>query len=181
MSKSGIFSIIVLIILLMVGVILMSKSGRRYGYAKNIRRQYGIPDGMITYSDLNKPAQPLFSKELGLTGKPDYIVRHRGQYIPVEVKTGTAIKPYWNHIMQIAAYCLLLEEQYNTAVPFGVLTYGDRRQFRVPFGPELKRQIQDKMAEIRAQLWSNQVDRNHNVATKCQSCSLRRYCTQKIV
>lgn len=181
MSKAFIFFLIAGLTLLIVGTVLTSESRQRYKRAKNIRRAYGIPDGTITYSDLNRPAQPLFSKELGLTGKPDYIVLHKGQYIPVEVKTGTTVKPYWNHVMQLAAYCLLLEEQYNAAVPFGVLTYGDRRQFKIPFGSELKKKIEVTMAEMRAQLWGNQAERNHNIATKCQSCSLGRYCTQKIV
>jgi CRISPR-associated exonuclease Cas4 len=144
------------------------------------RRQYGIPEGRVTYTDLNKPAKPLFSEKLRLTGKPDYIVNVKGQYIPVEVKTGITDKPYRNHVMQLATYCLLLEEKYYQAVPFGVLVYGNGRQFKIPFEPYLKGQITTTLEEMRTKLATGSIVRKHDSIAKCQYCSLRIHCSQRI-
>ena len=65
-------------ILLMIGAIVLFVYAIRIRF--NIREEkklFGIPDGMILYSDLNIPAVPLFSKRSRLTGKPDYIVQKR--------------------------------------------------------------------------------------------------------
>lgn len=177
---AGIFFIILWVIFLVGGVILILQSRRGYKRAQMTRRQYGIPEGLITYTDLNKPAEPLFSEKLRLTGKPDYIVKVKGQYIPVEVKTGVTDKPYRNHVLQLATYCLLLEETYNQAVPFGVLVYGNGRQFKIPFEAYLKRQVTTTLEEMRARLATGSIERNHNVIAKCQHCSLRIHCSQRI-
>lgn len=174
------FPIILWVIFLIGGVILMLQSRRRYGRAKRARREYGIPDGGITYTDLNRPAEPLFSSRLGLAGKPDYIVKFEGQYIPVEAKSGVTEEPYRNHVLQLAAYCILLEETYNRTVPFGVLVYGDGRQFSIPFETNLRREIAGTLGKMRLQLVSGSIKRSHNTVAKCQFCSLRKHCTQKI-
>jgi CRISPR/Cas system-associated exonuclease Cas4 (RecB family) len=101
---------VILVILLVCGVIFTAQSSRRYKYVRTMRKEYGIPEGRILYTDLDKPAEPLFSEQLRLTGKPDFIVNFKGQYIPVEVKTSVTDSPYRNHVIQLAAYCLLVGE-----------------------------------------------------------------------
>jgi hypothetical protein len=62
------------------------------------KKKYNIPDGKITYSDLNVPAKALFSKKYRISGKPDYIVKIQNKNIPVEVKSGSHDKPRDSHI-----------------------------------------------------------------------------------
>jgi len=177
---AGIFLIILWVVLLICGVIFTARSRRRYKQVQMTRRQYGIPEGRITYTDLNKPAEPLFSQKFALTGKPDYIVNVKGQYIPVEVKTGVTDKPFRNHVLQLAAYCLLVEEKYNQVIPFGVLVYAGDRQFRIPFESYLRRQVTTILEEMRTKLAAGQIQRNHNLIAKCQYCSMRVHCSQRI-
>jgi hypothetical protein len=54
-----------------------------------VKKKYKIPEGKITYSDLNKPAKPYFSKRYRITGKPDYIIKRNKDFIPVEMKTSS--------------------------------------------------------------------------------------------
>jgi len=169
------------VILLICGAIFTARSRRSYEYVRTIRKEYGIPEGRIVYTDLDKPAEPLFSEQLRLTGKPDFIAYFKRQYIPVEVKTGVTKSPYRNHVLQLAAYCLLVEEKYNEIIPFGVLVYGGGRQFRIPFVAFLKRQVITIMEEMRTQLASGTIQRNHNLIAKCQNCSMRVHCNQSIV
>jgi CRISPR-associated exonuclease Cas4 len=169
------------VILIVCGAIFTARSRRSYKYVRRIRKEYGIPEGRIVYTDLDKPAEPLFSEQFRLTGKPDFIVNFKGQYIPVEVKTGVTDSPYRNHVLQLAAYCLLVEEKYNEVIPFGVLVYGGGRQFRIPFESFLKGQVITIMEEMRTKLASGTIQRNHNLIAKCKYCSMRVHCNQSIV
>ncbi|MDD1732027.1 MAG: CRISPR-associated Cas4 family protein, partial [Methanosaeta sp. NSM2] len=94
--------------------------------ARSMRQKNGIPQGQVIYSDLDRPAQVLHSSSLALSGKPDYIVRDgEGRLIPVEIKSGRAKVPHRGHILQLAAYCLLIEENYHMDVPYGIIVYSD--------------------------------------------------------
>ena len=77
--------------------------------------------------------KPLFARRIGLTGKPDYLLDVRGNTIPVEVKPRRrAPRPYESDLMQLAAYCLLVEETIGTAPPYGLLRYAERTAPRLP-------------------------------------------------
>ncbi len=55
------------------------------------RKQAGLPGGRIIYTDTRawgEVEKPFYDAQLGLTGKPDYLVEKDGQIIPVEVKSG---------------------------------------------------------------------------------------------
>ena len=81
--------------------------------ARHLQRASGLPRGRVVYADpglWGKPEKPLFDAALGLTGKPDYLIRSGKSLIPVEVKSGWApTAPYDSHVLQLAAYCLLVE------------------------------------------------------------------------
>jgi len=89
------------------------------------RRSAGLPGGRVIYNDTRgwgALEKPLIDEALGLTGKPDYLVREHGRIIPVEVKTGrTPESPYDGHIFQVAAYCLLVEKTYGKRPPYGII------------------------------------------------------------
>ena len=58
--------------------------------ARKRRAESGLPAGRVIYTDTRgwgKPEQAFYDSELGLTGKPDYLVEQKGQIIPVEVKS----------------------------------------------------------------------------------------------
>jgi len=173
--------IVVILILFITALSLLLRSRRRHKWIVKEKEKFSIPQGKITYTDLNRPTEPLFSAGLGLVGKPDYIVEINNKYIPVEVKSGKARRPYGNHVLQLATYCLLIEEIYNQTVPFGILIYSGGQQFTIPFVAVLKEEVMKTLDEMRMQLASKSVERNHNVSAKCKFCPFRRFCNQKIV
>ena len=122
--------------------------------AAHKKKSLGLPSGAIIYSDpvvLGKVEKPLYDTELGLTGKPDYVVEKRGRLIPVEIKSGWAPeKPYDSHIMQLASYCLLLERNYKKRPPYGLLKYKNRT-FAIRYTDELRQNIVYLVEEIRSQ------------------------------
>jgi len=161
-----------------VPVFIVSK--RTKHHVETIKQRYNIPKGTITYTDLNIPAKPLFSPRYHLAGKPDYIIKQNQKFIPVEVKAGSSQHPKRNHVLQLAAYCALVEETFNTFVPCGLLVYNNA-SYTIPFDPQLRFELEETMHRIRENLRNQQMKRNHNDPGKCRFCSMRTYCTEKLI
>jgi CRISPR-associated exonuclease Cas4 len=147
------------------------------------RRDSGLPLGRVTYVDTgawDRCERPLFSHRHRLTGRPDYLVSGREGIVPVEVKSGAAPdQPYPAHVLQLAAYCLLVEEQEGQAPPYGILKYGDRA-FEVDYTPALRTELLGTLDAIRRDLSVRDVDRDHKDAGRCQGCGYRDQCDQRL-
>lgn len=146
-----------------------------------LKMKHMIQDGKITYTDLNKPAKPLFSKRYRITGKPDYVIKKNKRYIPVEFKTGSYNQPQKNHVFQLAAYCQLLEENYGSFVPYGILVYNTAQHYRIPFDPRIRFELESTVKKMRYVLKTGKVTRNHHDPNRCRGCSMRTYCNIKII
>ncbi len=148
-----------------------------------LQRQSGLPTGRVVYVDTGaweRCERPLFSNRYQLTGKPDYLVRSRAGIIPVEVKSGAApAQPYEAHLLQLAAYCLLVEEQEGHSPPHALLKYDDRA-FEVDYTPALRRELIRTLDALRRDLGARRVDRSHKEPGRCQNCGYREHCDQRL-
>ncbi len=164
------------LLLLILAVLSLWQSGRQ-------RRAAGLPGGRVIYTDTHawgKVEKPLFHAELGLTGKPDYLVEQDGKVIPVEVKSGhTPEAPYDSHIFQLAAYCLLVEKTYGRRPPYGILHYPGR-DFAVDYSQELESALLEHLAEMKRDEVRSQVNRSHEEASRCRKCGFRKVCDQSL-
>ncbi len=148
------------------------------------RRQAGLPRGEVIYEDMARQSQnqeSIFSSELGLVGRPDYLVREKdGSIVPVEVKSGYAPpEPYDGHILQLAAYCLLVEEAYGIRPSHGILQYRDRA-FAVDFSYELEGDLLDLLDLMREDTLTEEVFRDHDDPGRCHNCGFVSYCHQSL-
>ncbi len=145
-----------------------------------LRHRSGLPAGAVTYGDADGAGQVLRSERYGLVGKPDYLVRRGRHLIPVEVKPGrTAAQPYRSDILQLAAYGLLVEETYGVAPPYGVIRY-QSASHNVPFTPELRRDLLDTLAAMRAGIEADDVSPNHHSPARCAACGYQDACGQEL-
>jgi CRISPR-associated exonuclease Cas4 len=151
--------------------------------ARAARRESGLPVGRVTYADTGaweRCERPLFSWQYRLTGRPDYLVRSRQGVIPVEVKSGPAPQqPYPAHILQLAAYCLLVEEQESRAPRHGILKYQDRT-FEIQYTPALRSHLLTTLDAMRADLHAREVMRSHEEPQRCRGCGYREKCDQRL-
>lgn len=150
----------------------------------HFRRQTGLPSGEIISSDTKMWGapleQPLFDGSLGITGKPDYLVRKGEDVIPVEVKsTRTPKAPYDAHIFQLALYCLLVEKVFQHTPPHGLIHYPEHT-FAISFTGELKEKTLDLISEMHQMERHKNIPRSHEEAWKCLRCGYRDICNQKI-
>jgi len=162
--------------LLLLAFALLLLSGRQ-------RHRAGLPSGRVIYTDTRaweKVEKPLYDANLGLTGKPDYIVQHNDAIIPVEVKTGrTPQAPYDSHIFQVAVYCLLVETAYSRRPRYGIIHY-PTRDFAVDYTPDLENTLLDLLANIRRDERRTEVERSHEEPYRCLHCGYRTVCNQKL-
>lgn len=153
--------------------------------ARQWQHRAGLPPGDVIYTDSGNwypQRRPLYSAELGLTGRPDYLVEYRdGSVIPVEVKSGTAPpQPYFNHILQLAAYCALVEATYGIRPGHGILQYRDRA-FAVEYTHDLESDVLSVVADMMRDLDAAEVRRSHQNWRVCAGCSHREHCGQQLV
>ena len=124
--------------------------------------------------------RPLFSRRHRLTGRPDYIVADGRDLIPVEVKSGPSpAQPYASHLLQLAAYCLLVAETSGRRPPYGILHYADRT-FEIPYTPELEEEVLAMLEAMREDLSKGNASRNHDNPRRCVACGYRLYCDQTL-
>jgi CRISPR-associated exonuclease Cas4 len=163
--------------LLLVALFLLWRASRQ-------RREAGLPGGRLIYTDTHgwgKLEKPLTAPDLGLTGKPDYLVQTGGSIIPVEVKSGRApAAPYDSHIFQLAAYCLLVEKTYGIRPPYGIIHYSGR-DFAIDYTRQLESALLDRLAEIRRDESRRDVPRSHEEPPRCRKCGFRSVCDQSLV
>jgi CRISPR-associated exonuclease Cas4 len=163
-------------VLLALGLLLLSLAWRG-------RARSGLPQGRVVYTDTGgwgRLERPLFSHEFLLTGKPDYLVSDGADVIPVEVKSSHApTQPYPSHLLQLATYCLLVEECYGRQPPYGMIKYADRT-FEVDYTPELEDELLATLDEMRADLAAGSAPRSHDEPRRCRACGYRQHCSQAI-
>ena len=151
--------------------------------ARRGRHASGLPAGAVVYSDTGAeqavPA-PLISRRYGLIGKPDYLIEARQgtarTMIPVEVKSRNrpGIPPS-GHILQLATYCLIIEDIYGSAPSHGVLRYADGSH-TIAYTPDLRRAVLEAAERIRAARTAPDVPRSHQDAGRCAHCGYRQGC-----
>lgn len=165
------------LLILIIAIFILWQSSRQ-------QRQAGLPGGRVIYTDTRSWGapleQPLYDKNLGLTGKPDYLVEQKGKIIPVEVKSGRAPEsPYDSHIYQVAAYCILIEKTYGRRPPYGIIHYPSRT-FAVDYTPALESSLLDLLADLRRDDTRAELNCSHKEPARCRKCGFKNVCDQKL-
>lgn len=149
--------------------------------ARRGQQRSGMPQGRLVYADTGRwseVAKPYFSARYQLTGKPDYLVDGADGIVPVEVKHTAAPaggQAYPSHVMQLAAYCVLVEEAHGQTPPFGLIHYTDAT-IQIAYTPGLRAALLALLDEMRAKRDQNDVARSHRDAKRCRACGVRHAC-----
>jgi CRISPR-associated exonuclease Cas4 len=156
-----------------------------WALSRQMRAATGLPGGRVISADTSRwlpTDRPLFSRQYQLTGKPDYLVRERGNVIPVEVKSSRAPgdSPREGHILQLAAYCLLVTETEGRRPSHGLIKYADA-VFEVNYTPALERAVLDTLNAMRRDLSGGRARRNHAEPARCVNCGYRHACDERLV
>ncbi|MDD2521372.1 MAG: Dna2/Cas4 domain-containing protein [Anaerolineaceae bacterium] len=165
------------LLLLVLGILLWLLSRRQ-------RKSSGLPDGALLYADSDywqTLPKPLYDAELQLVGKPDYVIKDaRGMVIPVELKSGAApTRPWDSHIIQLAAYCRLIEKNFAQRPPYGIIRY-QNKSFTIDYTDELETRLIALIAQMRQVEQDNCANRSHKQPARCRSCGYAQICDQRL-
>ncbi len=168
-------------LILLVGASIALTISVNAGIAAQERKEKIEVEGKIQYvGEGQNQSRLLYSEKYGLRGRPDYIIEVESQKVPVEVKTGrTPRGPLFSHILQVAAYCLLIEGM-GEHVSYGILRYGEM-DHEIEFDQSLRELLLGKLEEMRRAIETGEVHRNHHRVGKCQTCSRRELCAERLV
>ena len=137
------------------------------------------PGSREIYSDLSSGGKVLVSRRYMISGKPDMILKKRDAIIPFEYKTTNADKPRTGHLLQMAAYFLILEENFpGMNIDYGIIEY-KKQKFRIKNTVELRRKLLSTLAEMRQ--FRPGTPRNHHNPGKCFRCSFKDSCLQNLI
>ena len=149
-----------------------------------LRDDYNLGEETIETPDgLTEETPVLKSRKYNLAGRPDYMIKENDLRIPVEVKTGRRPKaPFFSHVLQIGAYCLLSEETFQSSPSHGQIRYGvESVPHNVEWEPKLKTLVLEKIEEMNDILEGRtKAHRNHKRVGKCNSCSRRKGCPERL-
>ena len=149
-----------------------------------LRDDYNLGEEAIEAPDgLTKETPVLKSRKYNLAGRPDYLIKENDLRFPVEVKTGRRPKaPFFSHVLQIGAYCLLSEETFGTIPKYGQIRYGfENEPHNVEWEPKLKTLVVEKIEEMNDILdGRTKAHRNHKRVGKCNNCSRRKGCPERL-
>jgi CRISPR-associated exonuclease Cas4 len=160
--------------LIVLGLGLLVLGGLLVLWATRARKVRGLGQGIsISLDDLT-----LFSERLKIVGRPDRIVRQDDFLIPEEWKP-SARQLHQSHRLQVATYCVLIEENFDRRPPHGVVVLAGGERVAVPFTDELRVEVLSVAEKIREH--RRNIKREIPVrqpAAKCRACSQRQNCSQ---
>ena len=153
--------------------------------SRNQRKSSGLPKGELLYSD-NKVLQNLpkllHDPELELVGRPDYVIRDdAGFLIPVELKSASAPShPYASHIVQLMAYCRLVDVHFGQRPPYGIIQYKDR-PIKIAYSRDNEHKLSDLISQVRESERTQNSKRSHNSPGRCRGCGYASICDQSLL
>jgi CRISPR-associated exonuclease Cas4 len=140
---------------------------------RGMRQRRGLGGGKTVSLD----RVTLTSVRLGLTGRPDRLVKARRTLIPEEWKSSRSVWP--NHRAQLGVYFLLIEEEWRIRPPLGFIVCGDGTRHCIENTAELRAWVLSVAEQIRAARAAiTQPIPVNPKSGQCRPCGLRAQCGQ---
>jgi CRISPR-associated exonuclease Cas4 len=124
--------------------------------------------GALVAIDAGAP-MTLRSERYRIAGRPDELRRlPDGRLLPIELKSRASppAGPPRSHLVQVWAYCLLVEETTGRAPPYGLVRYSDGGEFRIAWD----RAARAELLALRAELDRPYDGRATPSRAKCARC-----------
>ncbi|WP_135855254.1 CRISPR-associated protein Cas4 [Halorussus salinus] len=118
----------------------------------------------------------LESETHGLKGKIDVLDLEGARTVPVERKRAESGDYYKSDELQLAGYCMLLEEHIEEQVREGAIyLYETDQRMHVPITEDHREAVRETVEAIQSMSLDSVPPFTDN-PTKCEACSVREYC-----
>ena len=133
-------------------------------------REYGLTEGKRHFG------VSLFSQTLGIAGKMDLVIETGDSCYPVDFKYTTG-RPHHNHLLQLAGYSLLLQEQIGKPVPAGfIFIIADDVTFRFAMTDQLLGEARSALTQMHRMISNEEFPEPTTVRARCTDCEYRNFC-----
>ena len=140
---------------------------------RDMRQRRGLGGGKTVSLD----RVTLSSRRLGLTGRPDRLIKSDGAIIVEEWKSSRRVWP--SHRAQMGVYFLLIEQELRIRPSHGFIVCGDETRHRIENSDELRAWVLDMAGQIRAlRAVSYQPIEVRPNPGQCRPCGVREHCGQ---
>jgi CRISPR-associated exonuclease Cas4 len=169
------------LLLLIIALLILIHNERTYQQRRLIderRRVLGLPSGDLVYEDVDGEGEVLYSDQVPLAGKPDYIIKlSDGRLVPITLKLSVQniTAPHSHHVMQVAAYCLILEDYSQVPPTHGILRYGDG-DITIDYTPTLRKKVLRLLSEMQACDEKQRPQLARQRVAKCRVCTFQPIC-----
>ena len=83
-------------------------------------------------------------------------------------------------VLQLLAYCLLVEEHHGVRPPYGLIRYPER-EFRIAYDRRRERELRVLVAGIAAvKRRAVEQHRSHRQPDRCAACGFRAHCDERL-
>ena len=118
-----------------------------------------------------KKSETYYSKKYGIAGRPDEVKEECGEWIPYEFKSSVYKgRVYPAHIMQLAAYCLLIEDTKGYKPSYGIIEYQNHRE-PIYYTKDLRANLLTQIKKIR-----NENPEEKDLPPVCEDTRKCRHC-----
>ena len=137
---------------------------------RRVLKKYNINKGTSWYEKF------LYSEKIGLSGKIDRLIYADKSYYPVDYKNSSG-KVYFNQIIQITGYSLLVDEIFKTNVSRAfVFQIISNKVEEITITDKLKQQARRLIDEINEIIDNEKIMEKADNINKCIDCEYRRFC-----
>lgn len=122
---------------------------------------------------------PIMSRQLRLSGQVDELIWHQGQVIPVDYKLARQAHAHFK--LQLAAYAMMAEEQYQTTSAFGLLyLIQARKTVRIAITSQLRKKVVETIEQMRQIAESEWMPAPPDSIHPCLECEFRAFCNDVV-
>ncbi len=133
-------------------------------------KRYGLEKGEKIFK------YKVYSERFGLSGKLDMVVKQKREIVPIEMKY-TNKKPGLNHKYQLAAYMILLEDEFELPVRKGIIhIIPTKDSYYYKNNDELREKVKEILNNIRLIIKEEIFPKKASGWKKCKDCEFKNYC-----
>jgi len=138
------------------------------------RKLHGLPHGEWIFNVSH------YSRQLGLSGRVDLVIKREDEIIPVDFKDSPNIKA--RHFrLQVVAYALLLEERFELPARRGfIYSLPRRRGQEVRITSRLRNQVMKLVRTIAEAVQGEEMPPGPKSLAPCVACEFRRFCNDRL-
>jgi len=118
----------------------------------------------------------LESESYGIRGVVDAVIKENDNYYPVDAKFTRFNKLFYSWKMQLTAYAVLIEENFDVTIRKGYIYFIDEKKLEeIEIAPEDKKALREMVKKVETIINEEKIP-NVEKSRKCEYCEMKKLC-----